>query len=249
MCVLLLVLILVAVVPAQAEVPAGLRCLQAAYPEQVLAVSDKDITMRDGTVLPWNDGKPKSFEQKLAAPDLEDMFSQPYPRAWSDQPPQRNFDPGRIRSETLFGAMYGRTDAEVRRHLVAVRWLPAPGRLVLWVTTVNGVDKALARVAAELATLPPALRHFVDHPAGGFAWRSIAGTNQYSAHGYGIAVDMNVASSDYWRWSGRPIYRNRMPREVVEIFERNGFIWGGRWYHFDTMHFEYRPELFCSPVP
>ncbi|MDD5211432.1 MAG: M15 family metallopeptidase, partial [Sulfuricurvum sp.] len=22
-----------------------------------------------------------------------------------------------------------------------------------------------------------------------------------------------------------------------------GFIWGGRWYHYDTMHFEYRPEL------
>jgi len=22
------------------------------------------------------------------------------------------------------------------------------------------------------------------------------------------------------------------------------FIWRGRWYHYDTMHFEYRPELF-----
>ncbi|WP_233144810.1 M15 family metallopeptidase [Campylobacter pinnipediorum] len=21
-------------------------------------------------------------------------------------------------------------------------------------------------------------------------------------------------------------------------------MWGGRWKHFDTMHFEYRPELF-----
>ncbi|WP_265937085.1 M15 family metallopeptidase [Aliarcobacter butzleri] len=27
------------------------------------------------------------------------------------------------------------------------------------------------------------------------------------------------------------------------MFEKYGFIWGGRWYHFDTMHFEYRPEL------
>ena len=25
--------------------------------------------------------------------------------------------------------------------------------------------------------------------------------------------------------------------------EKHGFIWGGRWYHYDTMHFEYRPEL------
>ena len=31
--------------------------------------------------------------------------------------------------------------------------------------------------------------------------------------------------------------------KIVEIFERHGFIWGGKWYHYDTMHFEYRPEL------
>jgi D-alanyl-D-alanine carboxypeptidase len=29
----------------------------------------------------------------------------------------------------------------------------------------------------------------------------------------------------------------------VRIFEKQGFVWGGYWYHFDTMHFEYRPEL------
>jgi hypothetical protein len=29
----------------------------------------------------------------------------------------------------------------------------------------------------------------------------------------------------------------------VDIFERHGFIWGGKWAHYDTMHFEYRPEL------
>ena len=29
----------------------------------------------------------------------------------------------------------------------------------------------------------------------------------------------------------------------AHIFERHGFIWGGKWHHYDTMHFEYRPEL------
>ena len=29
----------------------------------------------------------------------------------------------------------------------------------------------------------------------------------------------------------------------VDAFEAEGFIWGGRWLHYDTMHFEYRPEL------
>ncbi len=31
--------------------------------------------------------------------------------------------------------------------------------------------------------------------------------------------------------------------EIVKELEKYGFIWGGRWYHYDTMHFEYRPEL------
>jgi len=30
---------------------------------------------------------------------------------------------------------------------------------------------------------------------------------------------------------------------LIAIFEDHGFIWGGQWYHYDTMHFEYRPEL------
>jgi peptidoglycan LD-endopeptidase CwlK len=34
--------------------------------------------------------------------------------------------------------------------------------------------------------------------------------------------------------------------EIVKIFEKYGFIWGGKWYHYDTMHFEYRPELIVS---
>ena len=34
-----------------------------------------------------------------------------------------------------------------------------------------------------------------------------------------------------------------VPLPVVEAFEAEGFIWGGKWYHYDTMHFEYRPEL------
>ena len=37
--------------------------------------------------------------------------------------------------------------------------------------------------------------------------------------------------------------------EIVRIFEKHGFIWGGRWYHYDTMHFEYRPELSCDSRP
>lgn len=36
---------------------------------------------------------------------------------------------------------------------------------------------------------------------------------------------------------------HEIPLEIVHIFEQHGFIWGGKWYHYDTMHFEYRPEM------
>ena len=38
-------------------------------------------------------------------------------------------------------------------------------------------------------------------------------------------------------------YDNKVSWRLVEIMERHGFIWGGKWHHFDGMHFEYRPEL------
>ncbi len=61
-------------------------------------------------------------------------------------------------------------------------------------------------------------------------------------HAWGAAIDLNTKYSDYWLWS-KGGYRNRIPMEIVEVFEKHGFIWGGKWGHFDTMHFEYRPEL------
>jgi hypothetical protein len=33
------------------------------------------------------------------------------------------------------------------------------------------------------------------------------------------------------------------PKRVIDIFEKEGFIWGGKWTVWDNMHFEYRPEL------
>jgi hypothetical protein len=96
--------------------------------------------------------------------------------------------------------------------------------------------------------LPKPLQQFVRNPAGTFNWRPIAGTNRLSVHSFAAAIDINLDRADYWRWSGAkpgnvPRFRNRIPVEIADVFERHGFIWGGRWYHYDTMHFEYRPEL------
>lgn len=86
--------------------------------------------------------------------------------------------------------------------------------------------------------------------SGTFNWRPVRGSKRMSAHSYGIAFDIAVNKSNYWQWECRSNdemkrfkYRNRIPRKIVEIFEKHGFIWGGAWYHYDTMHFEFRPEI------
>ena len=113
---------------------------------------------------------------------------------------------------------------------------------------MNGAAQALQAVSDE-ADLRAELKPFVTG-ASTFNWRPIAGTRRLSPHSFGIAIDVCVGKSDYWRWSNRGAgesdtiaYCNRMAAELVRIFERHGFVWGGRWYHYDTMHFEYRPEL------
>ena len=105
-------------------------------------------------------------------------------------------------------------------------------------------------MSAEIDALPEKIKRAAYPIAGTYNCRAVADTGQPSAHGYGIAIDLNTAYSDYWYWrphGGRIVYRNRMPQEIVAIFEKHGFIWGGKWYHFDTMHFEYRPELLAAP--
>lgn len=70
-----------------------------------------------------------------------------------------------------------------------------------------------------------------------------------SMHAYGAAIDLQSSVGNYWRWSGRlPTSRGRdvVPRELIDLFERHGFIWSGNWFHIDSIHFEYHPELIES---
>lgn len=230
--------------------------LLAAYPDQLDRIEgDTLIWKKDGEKMKFDDGKgAKNFEALLNEPDIEDQFFLDYP-VGPPSPSSRpavNFDPGRFRNEAFFKKMYGDCDkSEVAQRLVPVDWLPKHGGGKLAVTTVNRVNEKLKDVSDDLEKLletRPDLKGFLIPPAGVYNCRAIAGTTLKSVHAYGAAVDINAGRSDYWRWpevdEKRAItYRNHIPYDIVEVFERHGFIWGGRWYHFDTMHFEYRPEL------
>jgi hypothetical protein len=236
------------------EPPVGQR-LVAAYPDFLSHVDGNALVWRDGTRMVIDDGQgTKSFEQWLAAPDLKDMLIPAYPLARAGTPPARLSDPGRARNAAFFDGMYGDCrKGEVTAMLVDVVWLPRKSGQKLRVTKVNGVAGRLAVVSRELDALPTSFDRFLTPSAGAYNCRTVAGTDRVSAHGYGIAIDIAVSASDYWRWTkpdgtGAYSWRNRVPWEIVEIFERHGFIWGGKWYHYDTMHFEYRPELLGEGV-
>jgi D-alanyl-D-alanine carboxypeptidase len=226
---------------------AGVERLLAAYPDHLAAVDGNDLVWKDGTRMAIDDGRgPKPFAQWLASPDLKGMFAIPYPPGDLSAPPAKDSDPGRARNHAFFARMYGDcTKGEVVANLVDVVWLPKKAGQKLKVSKVNGVAERLAAVSRALDDLPASFDVYLKPSAGTYVCRPIAGTGQISAHGYGIAIDIAVGTADYWRWSkgGAAAYRNRIPPEIVRIFEAQGFIWGGKWSHYDTMHFEYRPEL------
>jgi hypothetical protein len=219
--------------------------LQEAYPG-AFEVVDKPawgIVFPDGTFIPYDDGVVKDFDGLLADPDIEDMLSLPYPLGEQDAPPGYNLDPGRFRPDGFFKALYGNNEEAIRSRLRRVRWMPSHNGPWVLVSACFDIDKKLEAAIAELEALGPEYRQYLLPPGGTFNFRFIANTTRLSAHSFGIAVDIAVAPSHYWEWGSAEQYRNSIPYAIVEIFERYGFIWGGKWYHFDTMHFEYRPEL------
>jgi len=222
--------------------PDAKRQLVDAYPDFLTRAEDNAIVWRDGSTSVWDDGLAKnSFDEKLANASLADQMSLPYACGPLATPPALNDDPGRLRNIAFFRKMYGHDEASVRAALVEVPWRIGSYRGALPFTRINGIDRIVARIVEELAALP---KHCIDYlvpPAGSFNWRAIAGTQGLSPHAFGIAVDINTRYSDYWRWSARR--KGVIPFEIVDVFERHRFIWGGKWYHYDTMHFEYRPEL------
>ena len=120
---------------------------------------------------------------------------------------------------------------------------------------ISLVEQQILRVARTNT----AVRQWVDSigTVEGWSWRNVAASENRSFHAYGAAIDLLPRSlggrQTYWLWTSQHTpewwnvpYTGRYhpPDEVIKIFESFGFVWGGKWRFFDTMHFEYRPEVF-----
>ena len=155
-------------------------------------------------------------------------------------------------SRAFHAALYGGLERrEIEAQLVRIDFFGAK------VTVHRDIAGPLARVEAAIRQWEGG-RAFIASIGSieGYSWRQIAGTQRMSYHSWGLAVDIQPrrlgGKAIYWLWErGRnddwmlvPL-ENRWnpPDQVIEAFEREGFIWGGKWPVYDNMHFEYRPEL------
>jgi hypothetical protein len=235
------------------DINARIEVLVKSYPDWIVGRDGNLLVMKGGKKFQISDGKTaKTFDVLLEHPDIDDMFYVPFPVDSAPKQPVKNSDPGRVRFEPLFIAMYGDCKKhDVSRNLRTIDWLPrhAGGRVTI--TKVNGVDVALEAVSRELDGIPIDMIKYLRPTSGTYNCRAVAGSNVRSMHAYAAAIDINSKYAHYWRWAshkGEPKWQNQIPIEIVRAFEKHGFIWGGYWYHYDTMHFEYRPELLSLPA-
>lgn len=238
-------------------------CYIMAYPEHFVGFQDGHLITARDTRIPFDDGLTKDCETMVRDPavgddafDPEDALHWEYPAGsplpTAAHPPAG--EPGRIRPRTVFEYLYGATPQERSRNMRTIAWVGSSrgSKDTIRVTTACGVDKALERVVRRIQGLPEerkrTLRATVLKTGGysGYHERTVRDfPGRTSAHAYGIAVDINWDESCYiGSHRAEPYrYRNNVPKFLVDIFEENGFIWGGRWHSYDAMHFEYRPEL------
>lgn len=220
-----------------------------------------------------SDGRQLGFFDRVDDMDVSSTFLFRYLEGNSPLPEKRmHYDAGRLRVEELLKQIYGHNESAARAQLVKIKFL---GQTVPFSKSL-GAAKALQRVDAELTQLmktDAAVKKFLEPFTSGkqeiytFFWRVVAGTNRLSAHSFGAALDiLTNVGPQYWLWDeqatnptrakqGEQAYRNIhfIPKgppvwnmKVVEVLERNGFIWGGKWNHYDTMHWEYRPEFITN---
>ena len=112
------------------------------YPDWLDRIDAGHLVLKTGERFAISDGvSSKTFNEILEKPDIDDMFYVPYPIGTTPKQPAKNSDPGRVRFEPLFNAMYGDCKKnEVAKKLKIIDWLPNHSGGHVAVTTVNKVN-------------------------------------------------------------------------------------------------------------
>jgi hypothetical protein len=131
---------------------------------------------------------------------------------------------GRYTYRVLGGGMIAPDPAWVRTH-ITTDTVPILGQVTCNKLLFPQLKAALAEVVQR------GLASTIHSTAGCYYPRFIAGTSSLSNHAFGLAIDINAPENARGT-------AGQMNRQVVQIFEKWGFTWGGVWHYTDPMHFE-----------
>jgi hypothetical protein len=258
-----------------------IRGLAAAWPDRVSEIGprDGDWSLRVGdTWFAWAHGRLLPDSERERWKDFAPLSFYDYPRGIPRLPRLDAGEAARLRariaaeerhpprrSEAFLGALLGAPNrASTESRLVRME-------VAGFILTVHErLREPLFRVSRELEFLrktDPWVASFLRQlgEMNGYNYRYVDGTRSRSLHSFGTAIDLIPrrpgGGHSYWRWAMNKAadwwtipYAGRWmpPSSFVRAFERQGFVWGGKWFYFDTMHFEYRPEILrlrSSPGP
>lgn len=223
--------------------------LMLSYKDEIQGIRQEDgfiyLDMKNGKSVLYDDKKQKNYEQKIYKADLQDTLEDLYPLESINEVREEGRDPGRFRVYSFLSSVYGEGEGQVRKNLA--NYSTRYGNLDF--NSKNKAGEMLKKSldeGYELAKSNPKVGGFIYPTCGTFNYRVVQDTGLLSPHSFAIAIDLNKNDSDYWKWATRDKGSKRIseyPKELVKIFENNGFVWGGKWSHFDILHFEYRPEI------
>lgn len=226
-----------------------LLVLMMAYPDEIkdIELSEDNyiyLILNNNKKIVYDDKKEKNKDTKISNADIQDTLEVIYPLD-SINAVLEGIDPGRGRAYTFLNSIYGGSQNEIEKNLSV--FSTSCGNLMFNKNAKAGecLKKALNE-AKELASKDGKVNSYIFPISGTYNYRVIQDTGRLSPHAYGIAIDLNRNDSDYWKWVDKSKGSKRIegyPKELVKVFEKNGFIWGGKWEHFDILHFEYRPEI------
>ena len=222
--------------------------LMLAYPDYVAGVEMENgsayLVMQSGKRLLYDDQRKKTFAEKIADADIQDMLETIYPLTEISTLMDADVDPGRTRAYALLDEIYGSSKDAITKKLISVDY--GDQRLPFNQEAGAAALASASAAAADLVKDQPQIAEYLYPSSGTFNYRVIAGTDRLSPHAYGIAIDLKSSSDGYWRWASPAAGEELIkiyPQDLVRLFEKNGFVWGGKWNHFDIFHFEYRPEI------
>jgi hypothetical protein len=250
-----------------------MKALYDAYREQIdkvefqnddwtLLMKDKWYYYAGGRILPENQlensamYRPYQFYQYpaelLPLPERTPQDIERF-RNWTSQRSQNTLKRSGFFIDELMSAA---TRAETERQLESIRFLGKTTRVHKVIKQkLLTIDAAIRIASATDSSVQTWINTLGSLE--GYGWRNIANTQSRSYHSYGLAIDLLPKSlggkQTYWLWTSQNrddwwdvpySERYHPPEKVIKIFESYGFVWGGKWLMFDTMHFEYRPEVF-----